>query len=103
MIEDEKDMGLHPFDRILARLNDEVGDLSDLPLLDLDPAEARTALVLMSQVRALVDEVTMKVAVHAVRMGAGLDAGAASTGSGARHQLDVTEPGPAPTVRGEPR
>lgn len=64
--------------------------MAEAPLWSLSAAEAADTLVMLTQARAQLDELLMRVLRHADAVGAGLDSGATSTTTWWSHTTRTT-------------
>ena len=81
MASDEHPTTGHPVCAQVEALATGVGDLLERPLLSLDAAASREALVALTQLRARVDALTLRVAAHADDVQVGAESAAVSTGA----------------------
>lgn len=80
----------HRVAAVARRCREELGAVVEVPLWSLSAGEAGDALVMLTQVRAQLDELVMRVLRHASTVGTGLEAGATSTTSWWAHATRTT-------------
>ncbi len=80
----------HRVTALARRCREELGAVAEAPLWSLPPGEAGDALVMLTQARAQLDELLMRVLRHATTVESGLDTGATSTTNWWAHTTRTT-------------
>ncbi|MCW2738974.1 DUF222 domain-containing protein [Nocardioides sp.] len=80
----------HRVTSLARRCREELGAVAEAPLWSLSAAEAGDALVMLTQARAQLEDLLMRVLRHAETVETGLDAGATSTASWWAHTSRTT-------------